>query len=990
MTVTDAPGRVAADDARPGGSGAGAAWHDVRMAPDPAPLVGRDAELATLRRVVDDARGGAGGTVVVSGEAGIGKTRLVAEVLASLDGDVLVARGQCADSGSGPVPYAGLEGVVRDLVDALGADDVLAAAGPAADALGAIVPGLVAQRPGVASGRGPEVLADLLSTVASGRPVVVVLEDLHWSDDATRSTLVRLARAARTSALAVVATFRSDDVGRRHPLRTTLAELDRARLAARLEVGPLGADEVAALARAVDPRGGADGVALAELVERSGGVPFYVEELACCLGDDLPLSLRDVLLVRYSQLSPEAQALCRTVAAAGQRASLDLLAAVLGEDALATAEPAVREAVDAVVLVAEADGYRFRHALLQEAVAEELLPSERRRLHTAYAEALAGLPATVPRLAEIADHWWHAHLPDRALAAAVAAQAAAGHDAASSTAVALGERALEMWDLVPDAERLTGTTHHDLLLAVAEAQHSASLLDRALALTRQALAEWPADDPAGRASTLGQVAVHTLRTGDDAGRALLDEALATAPPDDLGTLGPLLRLKARTAMLDGDHAVAVDAADRGLDAARGTGDRALEAVLLNTRGVARVDAGDLAGVDDLAASRRLAGDDWDAISRFHTNMSDQHVKLGEFERARALASAGADLARARGAGWGSLAMLEGNVAEALIGLGRWDEAAAWYERSVPLVAPSQFAVYLTERWTWLTLWRGDGERAQSMGRRYRAQWLRHDRIEMQVRARVRATLAELALERGDVDEALDLVSPALDPGRLTGAYALTVLVVAARAVAQARAQGRPVDDAPYRAALAAVSWPTRGVWATVFAAELGDAPWSAVAALDVVDGAPAHLRPYALLRDGEAHLDADDRSAARGLLTAAVEAGEEIGAGLVTTRATALLDDAGLLARRARPSAAPAEGLASLTEREVQVLDLVAQGLTNGQVAERLFISRKTASVHVSAILRKLGVTSRTEAAVLARTTGSAGSPSSEGVSVAHGPPSAP
>jgi DNA-binding CsgD family transcriptional regulator len=217
-----------------------------------------------------------------------------------------------------------------------------------------------------------------------------------------------------------------------------------------------------------------------------------------------------------------------------------------------------------------------------------------------------------------------------------------------------------------------------------------------------------------------------------------------------------------------------------------------------------------------------------------------------------------------------------------------------------------------------------------------------------------------------------------------------VLVVAARAVAQARAQGRPVDDAPYRAALAAVSWPTRGVWATVFAAELGDAPWSAVAALDVVDGAPAHLRPYALLRDGEAHLDADDRSAARGLLTAAVEAGEEIGAGLVTTRATALLDDAGLGARRARPSAAPAAGLASLTELELQVLDLVAQGLTNGQVAERLFISRKTASVHVSAILRKLSVSSRTEAAVLARTTGSAGSPSSEGVSVAHGPPSAP
>ncbi|PFG43637.1 putative ATPase [Isoptericola jiangsuensis] len=942
------------------------------MAPDPAPLVGRDDELAALRRTVDDARRGDGGTVVVSGEAGIGKTRLVAEVLGGLGPDVLVARGQCADSGSGPVPYAGLSGVVRDLVDALGAADVLAAAGPAADALGAVLPGLVAQRPGVASGRGPEVLADLLATLAAERPVVVVLEDLHWSDDAARSVLDRLARAAHGTSLAVLATYRSDDVGRRHPLRTTLAELDRARLAARLEVGPLDADGVAALARAVDPQAGADGVALAELVERSGGVPFYVEELACCLGADLPLSLRDVLLVRYSQLSAGAQELCRAVAAAGQRAPLDLLATVLGEDTLAAAEPAVREAVDAVVLVVEADGYRFRHALLQEAVADELLPSERRRLHTAYAQALAALPATVPRLAEIADHWWHAHLPDRALAAAVAGQAAAGHDAASSTAVALGERALELWDLVPGAEQVTGTTHHELLLAVAEAQHSASRLDRALALTRQALAEWPADDAAGRASTLGQVAVHMLRTGDESGRALLDEALATAPPDALGTVGPLLRLKARTAMLDGDHVTAVDASDRGLVAARAAGDRALEAVLFNTRGVARVDGGDLDGVADLEESRRLAGDDWDAMSRFHTNMSDQHLKLGEFEQARALAADGADGARERGAGWGIRAMLEGNVAEALIGLGRWDEAAAWYERSVPLVAPSQFAVYLTERWTWLTLWRGDVEAAQAMGRRYRTPWMRHDRIEMQVRSRVRTTLAELALERGDVDEALDLVRPVLEPGRLTGAYALALLVVAARALAQARAQGRTVDDAPFRETLAATAWPTHELWATLFAAELGEAPWSAVAASGPDDGAPAHWRPYALLRDGQAHLDAEDRPGARGLLTAAVEAADVIGAGLVSARAAALLDDAGLAARRPRgASPAAADGLAGLTERERQVLDLVAQGLTNGQVAERLFISRKTASVHVSAILRKLGVASRTEAAVRARTASS-------------------
>ncbi|WP_418276527.1 helix-turn-helix transcriptional regulator [Isoptericola jiangsuensis] len=931
---------------------------------DRSPLVGRATELDVLRRALERAGAGHGGTVLVAGEAGIGKTRLVTELLDGVPPGTLVAHGQCADSGSGPVPYAALTGTVRGLVDALGTDAVLAAAGPAADALGAIQPGLVAQRPGVATGRGPEVLVDLLTTLAGERRVVAVLEDLHWSDDATRSALDRLARVARGTSLLVVATYRSDDVDRRHPLRTTLAELDRSRLATRLDVEPLGTDDVAALAAAVEPQGA--GVRdLGDLVERSGGVPFYVEELARCLDGDLPVSLRDVLLLRYSRLSPEAQDLCRAVSAAGQRVPHDVLAAVLGSDALSAAEPALREAVDAMVLVVEHDGYRFRHALLQEAVADELLPTERRRLHTAYAEVLTALPATVPRLAEIADHWWHAHVPARSLQAAVAAHAAAGHDAASSTAVALGERALEQWDLVPDAAQVTGTLHHDLLMSVARAQHHASRIDRALALARQALAEWPADDPAGRARTLGQVGVHMLRTGDEAGRQHLDEAVRTAPADAVDTVGPLLRMRARTAMLDGDLDTAVDTADRALATADTDAERSR---LLNIRGVARSDRGDLGGMDDLEEARRLAGAEWDALSRFHTNTSDQYVKQGRFESARALAAAGAELARDRGAGWGSRAMLEGNVAEALIGLGRWDEAAAWYERCVPLVAPSQFAVYLGERWTWLSLWRGDVDRAQTMGRRGRSEWLRLGRIEAQVRSRTWATLAELALERDDVDDALELVAPVLEPGRVSGAYALAVLAVAARAAARARDLGRPVDVGPYRQMLdAAAYWPTHGVWSTVFAAELGEAPWSAVAALGPAELAPAHLRPYALLRDGQAHLDDEDRPGARELLSAAARSAQEIGAGLVLDRAHRLLDDAGLGPSRPRATT-PSTGLAGLTERERQVLDLVADGLTNGQIAERLFITRKTASVHVSAILRKLGVASRTEAAVLART----------------------
>ncbi|WP_159798772.1 ATP-binding protein [Puerhibacterium puerhi] len=919
-----------------------------------APLVGRAEELARLRASLDAARAGTGSAVVVAGEAGIGKTRLVDELVAGLRADELVLRGQCTDSGSGPVPFAALAGLLHDAVETLGPRAVLDAAGPAADALGAVAPGLVEVRPGVDAGRAPEALVDLLVALAARRPVVVVLEDLHWSDDATRTVLARLARVAARAALLVVATYRSEDADRRHPVRALLAELTRSRALTQLDVPRLGADQVVELARAL----AGPGAPLDELVERSEGVPFYVEELAGAAGTAVPESLRDLLLLRYLRLGDDARAFCRAVAAAGQRAPYDLLAAALGEDALTAAEEAARAAVDAGVLRADADGYRFRHALMQEAVAGELLPGERRRLHTAYARALEARPATLARLAEIADHWWGARVLDRALAAAVAGHAAAEADAATQSALTLGERALELWDLVPDAEAVAGIPHHELLRRLADTLHASTHLHRALAVAREALAEWPAGDRSGRARVLAAVSYYTGRTGDDHGRVLLEEALQLVPDDDPAARAELLLVKARAAMLAGRHAETEEAASAGLAAARAAGDAATASVLVNVRAMSRINRGDLGATADLEEARRLAGDDWFAVSRYYTNASDAYVKLGDATRALELASQGAELALRQGAGWGIRAMLEGNAAEALLALGRWDEADAWYERSVPLVSPSTFAVYLHERWTWLTLWRGRVAEAQAMARARQGLWLQHARNEMQIRSRVSGTLAELALERDDVDAALAAVAPAAG-GALGGHYRLPVLGVAGRAVARARAAGREVDDEPFRRALAdCAGWPTSGVWSALFAAELGEGPWSAVAEAD----GPAHLRPYALLRQGEALLAAGDRPAAREQLAAATATATAIGCGLVVARARAA--GAGLATPERRDGGGEP---GRLTDRERQVLDLVAEGLTNGQIADRLFISRKTASVHVSAILRKLGVTSRTEAAVRAR-----------------------
>ncbi|WP_285108541.1 LuxR family transcriptional regulator [Promicromonospora sp. MEB111] len=960
-----------------------------------ARLVGRAPELGALEAALADVRSGGSRTVVVAGEAGIGKTRLLDELTSRADGAHVIV-GQCADSGSGPVPYAALAGLLHGIVQAVGTETAVAAAGPAAGALAAVTPQLFAPASDAGADRIPEVLTDLLTALAAERPFVVVLEDLHWSDDITRAVAVRLARTA-PSGLLLLLSYRSDDVGRAHPLRTVMAELDRARLATRLDLSRLGADEVREMARDLlaepaRPGTGLDGAPgnltdlndlvdladLTDLADRSEGVPFYVEELVGFLGTDLPDSLRDILLLRYWNLSRQAQALCRVVAA-NPRVRYDVLDAVLA-DAAADGpghEETAREAVDARVLVVTDVGYTFRHALVQEAVYAELLPGERRRLHAAYARVLerAYPPGarSVAKLSRIADHWWRAGVLDQALAAAVAGHNAAAADAASAASVALGERALELWEQVPDAEAVAGLPHHELLRTVAESLRGSTRTARALAVAHEAVAEWPDDDPVGLARALSDTALIAGQAGSDEGPGLIERALALVEPGrDDAVRGQLLILRARRAMLDGRSKEGMESATAAYEAATAIGSDEIRAVALNLRGVSRMQLGDMDGFAEIERGRAVAGDAWQGLSRYYINGSDALLTVGDAAGAAKIAEEGVSAARRYGASEGSRVMIEGNIVEAQIDLGDWAEAAAWYERTVPLVHDSVYAVYLGERRTWLAMWRGFVEQAQAEARRRAATWDRFGRLEAQIRSRVATTRAELALLRDEPDEALERVSAVIAPDDPhIPVYDLPRLAVAARAIARLRQQGRDVDDAPYRAELARCThWPTYPVWSAVFEAELGTGPWTAAAELP----GPAHLRLHALYREGARLLEAGDRAGARTTLGTAVTEAERIGAGLVVRQALDLSTRAGLLdggtglagpacAAGAPPSDA---GTDSLTARERQVLALVAEGLTNGQIAERLFISAKTASVHVSAILRKLGVATRTEAALRA------------------------
>lgn len=956
-----------------------------------ARLVGRARELGELTAALDAVRSGGNRTIVIAGEAGIGKTRLLDELTSHADG-VTVLTGQCADEGSGPLPYAALAGLLRGIVRTVGPDAVVAAAGPAAGALSVVAPQLVAPASDAGADRLPEVLANLLTGLAAERPAVVIVEDLHWSDDVTRAVALRLARTA-PDGLLLLLTYRSDDVGRAHPLRTVMAELDRARLTTRLDLARLGVAEVREMAhdllggspdRQDVPARGRDAILdagrsaepFADLADRSEGVPFYVEELVGFLDTDLPDSLRDILLLRYWNLSREAQALCRVVAAAGPRVWHDVLDDVLADVTTGVGpepEEGLREAVDAQVLVTTDIGYAFRHALAQEAVYAELLPGERRRLHAAYARALEGAlvrrARSVAKLSRIADHWWRAGVLDKALSAAVVGHQAAADGAASSTAVALGERALELWEQVPDAEAVAGLPHHELLRTVAESLRGSTRTARALAVAHEAIAEWPDDDPAGLAGMLSDTALIAGHAGSGEGPELIERALALVEPGrDDAVRAHLLMLRARHAMLDGRTEEGIVAATAAYEAGIAIGSPEVASVALNLRGVSRVQRGDAGGFAEIDAARDAAEGAWRGLSRYYTNGSDSRILVGEWDRAVEIAQEGVTEARRHGASEGSRIMIEGNVVEAWIGRGDWAEAAAWYERTVPLIHDSVYTAYLTERRAWLLMWRGDVERAQAEARHRAATWERFGRLEEQIRSRSRGTQAELELLRGEPAAALERLSVVVAPDHpRSPAYDLTSLALSARAIAELRATGQDIDDAPYRAALAECAhWPTFPVWSAVFEAELGTGPWTAVAELP----GPAHLRPYALYREGARLLEAGDRPGARATLGSAITEAEKISAGLIVQRAQGLIDRAGLTGRGG-PAESPAPAPSSsggvpdtLTPREQQVLALVAEGLTNGQIAERLFISAKTASVHVSAILRKLGVSTRTEAAL--------------------------
>lgn len=996
------------------GTGAGVvgAWdHGLVTSSLSSPtMIGRDADLEWLRGLLDAVRAGTPATAVVGGEAGIGKSRLLGEFTSSLGPDVRLVRGQCVDLGDVAAPYAPVKGALRQLVAQVGAERVLEAVGPGRAALVALLPELAASDAsttgeivitpgGAGSGQLHEAVAVLLETLSRDEPIVLVIEDLHWVDAASLSLLRFLLRSLGSSRLLVLLTYRTDDVTRGHPLRGFLTEAERDRWVERRELRRLTEAEVRAMVSTLIVDESPSDRVLETVFRRSDGVPFFVEELVgidgCRDEGFVPDTLRDLLLARYERLPDEAQELLRLLSTGGVRVSHSLLAAVHrgSEEEL---DAAARRCVHFGVLSIDGDDYAFRHALVREAILADLLPGERARYHARYAEAYEAQAAAGGRrlAAEISYHWLGARDATRAFPATIQAMREARAAVAYASAAQLGERALELWDLVPEPERVAGMTRLELMGRTASHLRHAGEGERGLALVKAALAECPRDDPQFP-RLLRDKALYLATVGRSGSIPLLEEALATLPDEGADELRvTVLTGLAGRLMIEGRLDDAVRIADQAFELAQAIGYPRYASVAMNVGAVSRAALGEVErGLADLERARELAQGDGAALLRYWVNASDLHHLIGRHREAVRLAEEGLERARRQGVERSSGVILASNAVDPLFALGEWERADALVDRALSLDPTAPFRVYLQRAKIWALVWRGEPERAAELLRAYRPTMAPIMEVEMQTRLGVGHVAVEVGLAVGDLAQAWRDGRVVLHERELPlVGYAEPLLWALARVIAAVRADPARVSEAEATEILAAESevrelvrrlafWPTHPLWSAFVEAELQatEAAWRAAADEAAADTAPGFLRPYALLRLGEVLLDDGDRQGARDALQESFDAAVAGGVTAVQSRAARVAMQAGLAlggathgdTERGAAGVAgaddPADAVAELTARERQVLELIAEGLSNRQIGERLYISGKTASVHVSAILRKLGASSRTEAVFLAR-----------------------
>ncbi|MFF8844396.1 AAA family ATPase [Streptomyces sp. NPDC015127] len=1003
-------------------------------------FVGRAGELALLTDALTRAAGGdspegtsPGGepqALLIGGEAGVGKTRLVEELLTeACRRGAVVAVGGCVEIGADGLPFAAFSTALRTLHRRLPREFADAAAGQE-DELARLVPelGTAARTEGgrhdeESMARLFELTARLLERVAREHTVVLVLEDLHWAGASTRHLLGYLFRTLRRGRLLLMATYRSDDVHRRHPLRPFLAELDRARTVQRIELTRFNRAEVGRQMAGILAQEPAPAL-VDRVFERSDGNAFFVEELAASLSDDscsgLPDSLRDILLVRIEALTEDTQRVVRILAEGGSTVEHGLLHAVAGlpDDDL---DGALRAAVGANIVLAapDGDGYRFRHSLAREAVSDDLLPGERSRLNRRYAEALEADPALVreeERATRLATYWYRANDAAKALPAVLAASVAARRRHAYAEQLRLLERAMELWDDAPEEvrDRLRPVDHVEVyppcgcdpdttplryLDLMAEASVAGRLCgerERALKIAKrgQRLAEAEGDPlRAAWFSVQRSRLISGLGRGDGwAELGAAQELVRGLPPSAVHA--EVLAEAARWGMTHDPGPGSLATAERAVAYARMVGEEDIELRARLTLGCLLVDSGDVEGglAELYAVKDRDAALGVAHVGRIHVNLPSVLEGVGRSREAVGILVEGIGISQRYGL-LDSEAWIRQNLAESCQSLGRWDEAAEHARETLRIATSPQPRGSASLHLAFLALGRGDATGAAEQLRVAHDHFGTNDPVPQTALPLTTAAL-EIAAAQGRLADARAELARAAAGGFPPGTQRYAWPLLRAAATAEADARGLPsaeagrdealrrIREAARTLASAVPVWSAHERWvrAELFRAEGRDTAghWAEAGCAF----APLE-RPYDLARVrhrwAEALLHAagsgsgdDHRARAADLLRQAGTTAAELGARL-------LAEDVELLARRARipltdpapdasatPQAAPPPPALGLTPREQDVLRLVAVGHSNRRIAEELYISPKTASVHVSNILAKLGVSGRGEAAAMA------------------------
>ncbi|GAA1669881.1 LuxR family transcriptional regulator [Kribbella yunnanensis] len=916
-------------------------------------LVGRTAELAAIEAAYGQVRAGESTTVLVTGEAGIGKSRLVSTATGRLTAEPLVLRGGCLELGSGGTPWLPFVAVMRELRRAWGPERLRAELPADGTALADWWPELGLTRADGGQVRLFEEVLTLLGRAARDQPVVLVIEDLQWADMSSRELFAYLARNLVDRPVLLVGTIRSGELTPGHPTRQLLGELGRRADVVRIELAALERREVAALLTAIEGRP-VDPVVASEIHRRSDGNPLFVEALKSS-GSAAGGGLSDLLLDRVADLSPDARHLLAAIAVAGAEVSDVILADVLERPS----DEALHELVERHQVVVRDTVYAVRHDLIREAVYGALLPGERRRLHRRYATAIDSRDTDGDyQAAALAEHWQAAGEHGQALTAAWRAAAGAGRQFAYDDQVNLLDKVLTLWPEVGNPETLTGVSHVDVLAAGVEAAYSAGRADWGVRRSTEALAEMDVTaEPMRAARFLGLQGLMQNRLGAS-GLDSLERAVALVPPgaDDL-LRTRLLAWLAFGLCIEEKHERA-GAVTREADVlAERLGDDGLRAAALLP--AAYLD--DAMGEGDAALAKYIeceelalrAGDhslcltasQWRSLALVLDGRLEEAVQVNA--RGQQLAESWG-LVRARGS------MLAQNRAWALFRLGRWDEALDVIDDALADAPPLRYVAALQQVAAEIAVRRGCFEDAKRLIDDTVASEFQPFATMMMA---VRLTMATL---QGDAATAKQLVERAVGLP-LWNTYDATWFLLA---VAQAGAGSALPSAQKYLTPATSRRATPAAVLCSAEAAEHSSAErWRrAVDAWRQVGD--RYELAVALTELGRSELAERNEWSARETLAEARVVATELSAEPLLARIGVLADRIGL---RADPRPARAFGL---TARELEVLQVLAQGLSNAEIARKLFVSGNTVATHVARVLRKLGAASRTEASAIAHREG--------------------